>query len=133
MSKADNKYSYGFPPNEDIRDFSKLFKVSIPIEDYYLHYFRILDRAYGPEVINLFREFMKYRNWVHDETEYSSVQAYKRKYAMNRSIEKIKSSQTYLNLMGNDLGTDVAPRKDIRGKSPNDIVISFEFDFCIWE
>jgi len=114
----------------DIREFCKLFKISIPMYEHFDYYIDLIYRSgmnrFVYEDIEIFNDYVRF---VKEETEYDNVVKYKLDYALPKMVEFIKGTKAYSRAEGfaSGLGKQDFQSRDHRKQMYGKACVSLDF------
>lgn len=112
---------------EDIKEFEKLFKISIPVKEEMDYYLQKLSES--PEFYSIdltISNFIKLEQDV-KELGYKSVASYKLDYALPKLKEYIINTKAYKELQGFDYSKKFFRKKDLIKKNEDKLMLSIDF------
>ena len=114
----------------DIREFCKLFKISMPMYEHFDYY---IDLTYRSGVNKLIYEdingFNEYVRFVKEETDYDNVVKYKLNFALPRMVKFIKETKAYSRAeeFSSGLAKQEFQSRDYRKKTYDKPCVSLDF------
>ncbi|MFA5067458.1 MAG: hypothetical protein WC466_05400 [Candidatus Izemoplasmatales bacterium] len=87
---------------KQISEFSKMFKINIPVESYFDYYIKVLSESFEyKNIYNLVERFSEFEMWV-EANGYQNVAHYKMEYAFKELINYISSTNAYKGVLDFD-------------------------------
>lgn len=112
---------------KNIKEFKKLFKINIPVEEHFDYYIDVLSESKEYENIkDLVSEYEKYE--IHcEDTKFKNSKSYKLDHALPLLVSHIKQTNAYKSLMKEDFSNAGFRTKNTLKDNDNTYLMSIDF------
>lgn len=112
---------------KEITEFSKLFKLNVPVEEHFEYYIQTLSKSFEfKDIVSLVNEYSKFEDWL-KENGYNNVGHYKMGYAYDLIKNHLSLSEAYTRCQALDYSQVKFYEKDHLKMYEGNFMLSLDF------